>query len=84
MAAELPQLTFIRPEGTYLAWVDCRGLGLDPKTLERKLLSEARVVFNQGYTFGPGGEGFIRINFACPRSRLTAALGRLARTLRSV
>ena len=84
VAAELPQLTFIRPEGTYLAWVDCRGLGLDPKTLERKLLSEARVVFNQGYTFGPGGEGFIRINFACPRSRLTAALGRLARTLRSV
>jgi cysteine-S-conjugate beta-lyase len=82
LAAELPVLKLIRPEGTYLAWVDCRALLGDPKALERKLLREAHVVFNQGYTFGPGGEGFIRINFACPRSLLAEALGRIVRLVR--
>ena len=84
LAAEVPTVRVIRPEGTYLVWVDCRALGWNGPALERALLHEARVVCNQGYTFGPGGEGFIRINVACPRSVLMDALKRLARAFRPV
>jgi len=75
----IPQLRVVRAEGTFLAWVDCRATGLEPKVLEQLLLTKARLVLNQGYTFGPGGEGFIRINVACPRSMLEDGLERLAR-----
>jgi len=46
-------------------------------------LTKARLVLNQGYTFGPGGEGFVRINFGCPRTVLEDGLNRLARAVRS-
>ncbi len=81
---EIPPLRVIRAEGTYLAWLDCRSLGLDIKTLERLLLDRARLVLNQGYTFGPGGEGFIRLNMGCPRSMLEDGLGRLARAVKAL
>jgi cystathionine beta-lyase len=74
------------PEGTYLAWLDCRRAGIprnDPFTF---FLESGRVAFNDGTTFGPGGEGFVRLNFGCPRSllvqgleRMSAALARLPR-----
>ncbi len=78
VAEKIPQLRVIRSEGTYLAWLDCRALGLEPKMLERLLLDKARLVLNQGYTFGPGGEGFVRLNAACPRAMLEDGLTRLA------
>jgi cysteine-S-conjugate beta-lyase len=81
---KIPQLRVVPSEGTYLAWLDCRGLGLDPKALEQLLLTKARLVLNQGYTFGPGGEGFIRINIACPRAMLEDGLGRIARAVRGL
>jgi len=82
--AEIPQLRVIRPEGTFLAWLDCRALGLDPGELEQLLLSKGRLVLSQGHTFGPGGEGFVRLNLGCPRSMLEDGLGRLARAVRSL
>ena len=72
------------PEGTFLAWLDCRALGLDPGELEQVLLSKGRLVLSQGHTFGPGGEGFVRLNLGCPRSMLEDGLGRLARAVRSL
>ena len=81
---EIPQLRVVRPEGTFLAWLDCRALGLDPGELERLLLSKGRLVLSQGHTFGPGGEGFVRMNLGCPRSMLEDGLGRLARAVRSL
>lgn len=78
IAEKIPRLRVVPSEGTYLAWLDCRGLGLEPKALEQLLLAKARLVLSQGYTFGAGGEGFVRINIACPRAMLEDGLGRLA------
>ncbi|MEI2689879.1 MAG: MalY/PatB family protein [Anaerolineae bacterium] len=74
VAEHLPQIEVIEPEGTYLVWLDCRGLGLGKAELERLMLDEARVFMNEGYIFGREGEGFERINIACPRSILAEAL----------
>jgi cysteine-S-conjugate beta-lyase len=84
VATEIPQVRVVRPEGTFLAWLDCRALGLDPGALEQVLLSKGRLVLSQGHTFGAGGEGFVRINLGCPRSMLEDGLGRLARAVRSL
>ena len=69
------------PEGTYLAWLDCRQAGLpghDPYTF---FLEKARVGLNDGVTFGRGGAGFVRLNFGCPRSMLTEGLERMRKAL---
>lgn len=84
VAQHISRLRVVEAEGTYLAWVDCRGLGLEPKALGQFLLNKARLVLSQGYIFGPGGEGFIRINFACPRAMLEDGLGRLASAIGSL
>jgi len=83
VAAEIPQVRVVRPEATFLAWLDCRALGLDSGRLERLLLSKGRLVLNQGHTFGPGGEGFVRLNLGCPRGMLEDGLTRLATAVRS-
>ena len=77
IAEHLPQITVVPLEGTYLAWLDCRRLELDKKELERVMLKEARVYFDEGYIFGSEGDGFERINIACPRSILVEALERI-------
>lgn len=68
----------IPTEGTYLAWLDCRGLGLEPPALRRFMQDEAGIALDSGSLFGPDGAGFERLNFACPRPLLEAALDRLA------
>ena len=83
VAAHLPGITMAKPEGTYLAWLDCRGANL-PGNPHRFFVQEARVAMNDGGTFGPGGEGFVRLNFACPRSTLLEALERMGSALQAV
>ena len=73
----IPSLSIIRPEGTYLVWLDCRRLGLDKQELRRMMLEEAKVYLDEGFIFGLEGEGFERINIACPRSLLVEALERI-------
>ncbi|MFW9853771.1 MAG: MalY/PatB family protein [Candidatus Thorarchaeota archaeon] len=75
---KLPKVSVIEPEGTYLVWLDFRLIGLNPKELQDKLLTEAKVALDSGDIFGTGGEGFLRINIACPRSILEEALERIA------
>jgi cystathionine beta-lyase len=77
LAERLPAVKFRPPEGTYLAWLDCRGLGWrdDPAAV---FLDRARVAVNSGPTFGPGGAGHVRLNFATSREVLTGAVGRMA------
>lgn len=72
----LPQFPVKRLEGTYLAWMDCRALGLPSEQLERRLLSEAKLWLNAGTMYGRAGEGFMRWNLACPRATLEEALRR--------
>ena len=74
----LPQLRLVEPEGTYLLWIDCRGLGLSQEELGKFFSERARLWVNEGEMFGPGGEGFVRVNIGCPRSVLQTALSRLS------
>lgn len=75
----LPDMRITAPEATYLAWLDCRNTGIaDP---HRWFLNQAGVALNDGATFGPGGEGFVRLNFGCPRTTLIAGLERIRHAL---
>ena len=79
---ELPGMRMTKPEGTYLAWLDCRELKLDNPY--EFFLKHARVALNDGRTFGTGGTGFVRLNFGCPRSILEEALSRIKLSLAAV
>lgn len=78
---ELPELEVVRPEATYLIWVDCRKLGMSRRELKMFMREKAKLAIEDGYIFGSPGTGFIRINIACPRALLEEALGRLKRAL---
>lgn len=78
----LPQINVIQPEGTYLVWLDFRSLNLSAKELEKFLLSKAKVALNQGYIFGQAGEGFVRINIACPQATLKEGLKRISNAVK--
>ena len=78
--SDLPGITLVRPEGTYLAWLDCRDAPI-PGNPHDFFLERARVAMNDGATFGRGGEGFVRLNFGCPRSMLAEALDRMGQAL---
>lgn len=80
-AERLPKLRVTPLEGTYLVWVDCRCLGVTSDELTRRLADEGRVMVNSGTMYGADGEGFIRINIACPRSRMMQGLERIASVL---
>ncbi|MFV0420978.1 MalY/PatB family protein [Oleidesulfovibrio sp.] len=67
----------MRPEATYLTWIDFEKTGLPKDAIIRKLQQEARLALNHGATFGTGGELCMRLNFACPRSVLQEALDRI-------
>ncbi len=81
LKARLPAARVFPLEGTYLAWLDFRGLGLTDAELKRRILQQARVWLDDGPMFGSGGEGCQRLNLACPRSILREALRRLAGAL---
>ena len=70
-------IRFCRTEGTYLAWADLKGTGFPPAEAYRKVLEEAHIAVDLGKWFGTGGDGFIRLNFACPRSLMEKAVEQL-------
>ncbi len=72
----LPATRMVKTEGTYLAWLDCRRSGI-PGNPAKFFLKQARLGLNDGATFGPGGEGFVRLNFGCPRPLLEDGVQRL-------
>lgn len=78
---KIPQVKFSKPEGTYLAWLDFRGLGLDTKELEDFMQNKLKLALDEGYIFGEGGEGFERINVACPRAFIEDALTRIEKAI---
>ena len=84
LGAHLPQIALIEPEGTYLAWMDMRALGLSQEDLGVMLMERARLYLDEGHIFGPEGAGFARINVACPRNTLELALTRLRAAVESV
>jgi cysteine-S-conjugate beta-lyase len=83
-AERIPRIRLIRPQGTYLALLDCRGLRLEASQLNDFFLKKARVYFSDGKIFGEEAAGFVRINFGCPRSLLREALERIERAVREL
>jgi cystathionine beta-lyase len=81
---ELPELRTTVPEGTYLLWIDCTEAvktGKIQGSPYKFFLEQAKLALTDGEEFGPGGEGFVRLNFACPRSILTDGLQRMKNAL---
>ncbi|WP_263652096.1 MalY/PatB family protein [Mycobacterium intracellulare] len=93
VAEQLPSVKYQWPQGTYLAWLDCRALGIDEEESDglavvadlsgpaRWFLEHARVALSSGHVFGTGGAGHVRLNFATSRAILTEALSRMSRAL---
>ena len=93
VAEQLPSVKYQWPQGTYLAWLDCRALGIDEEASDglavvadlsgpaRWFLEHARVALSSGHVFGTGGAGHVRLNFATSRAILTEALSRMGRAL---
>lgn len=80
---EMPGVSVSPVEGTYLAWLDCRGNNLEPDPANF-FAEKARVGLNDGAEFGVTGRGFVRLNFGCPRSVLAEALHKMKEALRDV
>lgn len=75
----MPRIRLIRPEGTYLMWLDCRELGLRREALDDFFTNKAEVALDKGFWFGEEGDGFMRMNIACPRKTLEKALAQIQR-----
>ena len=70
----LPRLKMVKPEATYMTWVDFRGSGMTVAQIEEFIVKKARIGVDMGSWFGPGGEGWLRFNLACPRALVEKAL----------
>ncbi len=81
ISTNIPELKVTPAEATYLAWIDCRGLGLTAEELEIFMEKKCGLALSQGYIFGAGGEGFVRMNLGCPRSVVKEALNKLHRAV---
>ncbi len=81
--ADVPMVGLIEPEGTFLLWLDFRALELSPDDLTVFLREEAGWAITRGQSFGAEGEGFARLNIACPRTRLDAALRQLSNAVKN-
>lgn len=81
ISMHLPTIKVIRPQGTYLLWLDCRELNLDDEVLKRLFIQDAQLGLSPGAIFGKGGEGFMRMNIGTPRINVMAALSRLKAAL---
>lgn len=81
---KIPALKIIKLEATYLLWLDCSDLGLESNVLEEKLIKEAKLKLNSGTRYGNIGEGFMRMNIACPKAILIEGLSRLENFVNSL
>ncbi|MEC1500113.1 pyridoxal phosphate-dependent aminotransferase [Bacillus sonorensis] len=77
LARELPEVKMMTPDASYLIWLDCRGLGLSDQELKQKLLHKGKLILEPGPKYGPGGEGFVRMNVGCSLSVVKEGLNRL-------
>ncbi len=78
------RLSMRKPEGTYLVWIDFRKLGLSGEALEDLIIHKAGLWLDSGAIFGPAGEGFQRMNVACPRKTLETALERMEKAVKTI
>lgn len=77
----IPEIKMTDSEGTFLLWLDMRALHLNVEALENFLINKAHLALTQGYEFGLEGEGFVRMNIACPRVTVEKAMENLKRAV---
>lgn len=82
VSREIPQVKPMKPEGTYMVWLDCRAISDNPQELKQLMFERAGVAFSEGSVFGGQGQGYLRVNLACPRSLLAEALEKFAQAVR--
>lgn len=80
--ARIPQIKAVKSEGTYLMWLDCRGLDMENEELNKFMIEKAKIALNDGSTFGEEGKGFLRLNIGCPRSILKEGLERIENAIK--
>ncbi|MEH6944227.1 MalY/PatB family protein [Bacillus sp. JJ722] len=78
---ELPEVKVMVPEASYLVWLDCRALGFSDSELKSKLIEKGKIAISPGMMYGPGGEGFIRLNIGCTNDTLQEGLKRIKQAL---
>lgn len=79
----IPKIKPLRPQASFLIWLDCRGLGLDHDSLISLFIEKADLALNDGEMFNPGGQGFMRLNIGCPRETIKTALLRLEQAVKN-
>ena len=84
LKTRIPQVKMAEPEATYLMWLNCRELGMDQDGLKKFFFEKAKLGLNDGVTFGTGGEGYMRMNIACPRATLEEAVNRLEKAVNTL
>ncbi len=80
----IPEIIPLRTEATYLIWLDCRSLGMTGKELQNFFVTKANVGMNEGSTFGPGGEGYMRMNLGCPLKTVTKAMDQIEKAITGI
>ena len=80
----IPEIIPVRPEATYMIWLDCRQLGMNGKELQNFFVTQAGVGMNEGSTFGPGGEGFMRMNLAAPQKTIIKAMQQIEKAVTTI
>ena len=81
---KVPEIIPLRTEATYMIWLDCRSLGMSGTELQKFFVLKAGVGMNEGSTFGPGGEGYMRMNLACPLKTVIKAFDQIERAIISI
>lgn len=80
----IPGVKVDRPEGTYLMWLDCRGVNKTPDQIQDALIKTGKVILNDGRSYGQEGDGFFRLNIGCPRPILEEGLIRIEKAIKSL
>jgi cystathionine beta-lyase len=81
---KIPEIFPLRTEATYMIWLDCRSLQMTGKELQSFFVKEAGVGMNEGSTFGPGGEGYMRMNLACPKKTVMRAMDQIEKAIKRI
>lgn len=81
---EMPKLEVVQPEATYLVWINCKKTDLNSNALKEKLLMDGKLLINEGRMYGENGEGFVRINVACPMYLLIEGLNRFKKVISKI
>jgi len=80
----IPEIVPVQPEATYMIWLDCRKLGMQGKELQKFFITQAGIGMNEGTTFGPGGEGFMRMNLATTHTMVIKAMEQIEKAVSSI